>query len=334
MAEQAAKPRVSIVVEWENALLCEGDRSAVMLREVRRQAQALVAGISAADERQAGPPLELLLVYDPAEFDEGILTGLLDHHFGAAGDALRWRVLPTRDSGYYRNKDFGARSATGDIVVFLDSDVIPEPGWLEQIVSGLADPAVRLVAGSAYIDPAGLIGKVFALTWFFPLRSKNGPLRAVNQFFANNLAMRRELYLRYPFPDLEETSRGACLVLASELAQANIAVYHNPRARVAHPAPNGFAHISKRALAQGRDRLYRERHYGSRWSASWPAACVRALRHCGGSAWKVCTNFRAVGLSPLLIPAAIAVAWYYYLLYWAGETLSQLRVPAIKRVRV
>ncbi|MGK2924441.1 MAG: glycosyltransferase [Lysobacterales bacterium] len=334
MAEQASNPRLSIVVEWENVLLSGSDRSAAMLREVRRQAQALVAGVSAADATQAGPPLELLLVYDPAEFDEAVLTALLGSHLGPAGDVLRWRVLPTRDSGYYKNKDFGARSAAGDIIVFLDSDVIPEPGWLEQIVSGLADPAVSIVAGSAYIDPAGLIGKVFALTWFFPLRSKNGPLRAVNHFFANNLAMRRELYLQYSFPDLEETSRGACIVLASELAQANIAVYHDPRARVAHPAPNGFAHISKRALAQGRDRLYRERHYGSRWSASWPAACVRALRHCGASAWKICTNFRAVGLSPLLIPAAIAVAWYYYLLYWAGETLSQLRVPAITRVRV
>jgi glycosyltransferase involved in cell wall biosynthesis len=334
MAEPAPNPRVSIVVEWENALLSEGDRSVAMLREVRRQAQALVAGSSTAAAGQAAPPLELLLVFDRAAFDDAALAALLDRHLGPEDDVLRWRVLPTRDGGYYRNKDLGARSAAGDIIVFLDSDVIPEPGWLQQILSGLDDPSVQIVAGSAYIDPAGLIGKVFALTWFFPLRSKNGPLRAVNQFFANNLAMRRDLYLQYPFPDLEETSRGACLVLASELAQANIAVYNNPRARVAHPAPNGIAHISKRALAQGRDRLYRERHYGSRWSASWPAACVRALRHCGGSAWKVCTNFRAVGLSPLLIPAAIAVAWYYYLLYWAGETLSQLRVPAITRVRV
>lgn len=323
-----------MVVEWENALLSEGDRSVAMLQEVRRQVQALAARASAPGPGKAAPPLELLLVYDRAEFDDAVLTALLDRHLGPADDVLRWRVLPTRETGYYRIKDRGARSATGDIIVFLDSDVIPEPGWLEQILSGLEDPGVQMVAGSAYIDPAGLIGKVFALTWFFPLRSKNGPLRAVNHFFANNLAMRRELYLRYPFPDLEDTSRGACIVLAAQLAQANIAVYQNPGARVTHPAPNGFAHISKRALAQGRDRLYRERHYGSRWSASWPAACARALRHCAGSAWKVCTNFRNVGLSPLLIPAAIAIAWYYYLLYWAGETLSQLRVPAIKRVRV
>lgn len=334
MAERVFKPRVSIVVEWENALLSAGDRSVAMLREVRRQVKALAARASAPGPGEAAPPLELLLVYDREAFDEAALNALLGHHLGPTGDVLRWRVLPTRDSGYYRNKDFGARSASGDIIVFLDSDVIPEPVWLEQILSGLEVPGVQIAAGSAYIDPAGLVGKVFALTWFFPLRSENGPLRAVNHFFASNLAMRRELYLRYPFTDLEGTSRGACIVLAAKLAQANIVVYQNPQARVSHPAPNGFAHISKRALAQGRDRLYRERHYGSRWSASWPAACARALRHCAGSAWKVCANFREVGLSPLLIPPAIAVAWYYYLLYWAGETLSRLRVPAIERVRV
>lgn len=334
MATETSNPRVTIVVEWENALLSEGHRSVAMLRELRRQAEVLVAGSSTAGAGQAAAPLELLLVFDRAAFDDAALAALLDRHLGPADDVLRWRLLPRPDSGYYRNKDLGARSAAGDIIVFLDSDVIPEPGWLQQILSGLDDPSVQIVAGSACIDPAGLVGKVFALTWFFPLRSKDGPLQVVSHFFANNLAMRREQYRRHPFPDLEGTSRGACIVLAATLAQANIPVWQNPRARVTHPAPNGFAHISKRALAQGRDRLYRERRFGSRWSASWPAAWVRAIRHCGGSAWKICTDFREVGLSPLLIPAAIAVAWYYYLLYWAGETLSQLRVPAIKRVRV
>ena len=99
MAECTFNPRVCMVVEWENALLSEGDRSVAMLQEVRRQVQALAATASAPGPGQAAPPLELLLVSDRAEFDDAVLTALLDRHLGPADDVLRWRVLSTRETG-------------------------------------------------------------------------------------------------------------------------------------------------------------------------------------------------------------------------------------------
>ena len=53
---------------------------------------------------------------------------------------------------------------------FLDSDVVPEPGWLDRLLDALAGPGVEVVAGGTYVEPVGLVGKTFALTWFFPLR--------------------------------------------------------------------------------------------------------------------------------------------------------------------
>jgi hypothetical protein len=167
------------------------------------------------------------------------------------------------------------------------------------------------------------LGGVFVvlplLTWFFPLRSEDGALQRAHSLFANNLAMRREVCARYPFPEIEGSSRGACLVLTTQLASADVPVFHNPLARAAHPAPNGFVHVSKRALAQGRDCLLRERIHGSRLSASWLASGYRLLRHWAGAAWKIGTGIRRVGLNPLLMPAAVAVAGYYYLLYWPAR---------------
>ncbi|MGH7336214.1 MAG: hypothetical protein ACREI7_01430, partial [Myxococcota bacterium] len=192
----------------------------------------------------------------------------------------------------------------------------------------------QVVAGSTYVEPAGLVGKAFALTWFFPLRSEDGPLRRAHSLFANNLAVRRELFESHPFPAIPGTSRGACLALAEQLDRAGVAIIHNPRARVSHPAPSGFAHVSKRALAQGRDYVLRERRRGRRLAASWPASVARLLRHWTGSIWKIGTGFRRVGLHPLQTPAAVAVAAYYYLLFWLGETMLQLRLPAIRRVRI
>lgn len=327
--------RVSIIVEWENALLSEADRSAAMLRALRTQAAEIAVNSSNGSVGRDNQPLfEVLVVYDQAEFDKVALTSLLVSCLGGVDDVLHWRMLPTRDSGYYKNKNRGVLATTGEIVIFLDSDVVPEPDWLVQILSALDDPAIQIVTGNSYVEPAGLVGKTFALIWFFPLRREDGPIERVWSFFANNLAMHRFICEQYPFPHIRGTSRGACVALASQLTRENVPVFYNPRARVAHPAPNGFAHISKRALAQGRDRVLRERRYGSRVSASLLASGYRLLRYSVGSVWKICKGFQQVGLNPLLIPAAVGIASYYYLLYWAGEMMFQLGIPAIQRIRV
>jgi mycofactocin system glycosyltransferase len=43
-------------------------------------------------------------------------------------------------------RNAGLAAATTPLVAFLDSDVLPEPGWLPTLLSRLADPAVGLVA--------------------------------------------------------------------------------------------------------------------------------------------------------------------------------------------
>ncbi|MDD7941780.1 glycosyltransferase [Actinomycetospora lutea] len=43
-------------------------------------------------------------------------------------------------------RNTGAAASTGALVAFLDSDVVPEPGWLAPLLGHLADPAVALAA--------------------------------------------------------------------------------------------------------------------------------------------------------------------------------------------
>lgn len=330
-----SSPRATIVIEWENALLAEAERSIAMLNAVQRQAEEISNGLD-VHPHLAGPlPLfELVIVFDRRRSSDAELTSLLERTLADAGGVLRWRLAPVSDSGYYSKKHHGATIAAGDVVVFMDSDVIPEAGWLQQLLAPLADPEVQVVAGNTYIEPVGLVGKTFAMTWFFPLRSDDTVSRRGPLLFANNLAVRRDVYVRHPFPAIDGSSRGSCLLFADELSKAGIGVRHSPLARAAHPAPNGFAHVSMRALAQGRDRVLRERTSGNRWAASWPASAYRLVRHEAGVAWKITTRFWRVGLNPLLIPAACGVAAYYYFLYWVGETMLQLRIPAIRQIRV
>ncbi|MFP5019605.1 mycofactocin biosynthesis glycosyltransferase MftF [Pseudonocardia phyllosphaerae] len=83
---------------------------------------------------------------------------------GAAGG----RVLRhERSRGPAAARNTGLAAATTPYVVFLDSDVVPEPGWLEPLLDHLADPAVALVAPRIVaLDPQRLrttVGRYEAL---------------------------------------------------------------------------------------------------------------------------------------------------------------------------
>ncbi|MEU6699209.1 mycofactocin biosynthesis glycosyltransferase MftF [Pseudonocardia sp. NPDC046786] len=85
----------------------------------------------------------------------------------AAGGRLL-RHAASRGPAAARNAGLGA--ARTPFVVFLDSDVVPEPGWLEPLLAHLADPAVGLVAPRIVaLDPAagtglrGLVGRYEAV---------------------------------------------------------------------------------------------------------------------------------------------------------------------------
>jgi glycosyltransferase involved in cell wall biosynthesis len=318
---------VSIVIEWENALLSEAARSQAMLSALRRQAEELA-------REPAGLKFELLLVFDKSVFEPTSLATLLKECLGEPDSVIEWRLIPAPDQGYYQSKNHGASQASGGTVVFLDSDVIPEPGWLKHILATLEMPAAQIATGNAYIEPDSLVAKSFALSWFFPLRCEDGPIREEKHFFANNLAMHSAFCRAHPFPDIPGSTRGSCVALADSLAKENIPIHYNPSARVSHPPPNGFRHISKRALAQGRDRVVLARHLGHRKMASWPASFLRLGYHLVRATWNCCTKFHRVGLNPLLIPAALIISTYYYTLYWAGETMYHLRIPAISKIRV
>jgi hypothetical protein len=316
---------VSIVIEWENALNAETSRTTRMLEILGKQLQAL---------NPAFGPVEVLFVFDEREFPEDQLQDTVKHSLGSSGDAVDWRLLPAETAGYYSCKNQGGRAATGELLLFLDSDVIPEDGWLAQMLAPFIDPGLHLLAGSAYIEPEGRVGQAFALTWFFPLRSEDGPLMPVTGFFANNLAMRRSLFQRYPFPDLSGTSRGSCIVLAEQLRAGGISIYRNPNARVTHPAPNGWRHFRDRALVQGRDRLVRERLSGTAWSRSWGGSFGRLMWHWARCWRNILVDRHKVGLGWPGVPAVGAISCTYYLLYWFGETASLLGLEFVRRIRV
>jgi glycosyltransferase involved in cell wall biosynthesis len=301
---------VSLVVEWDNVSLAGATRAAAMLEALGREIRSCPCDV------------EVLLCHDAA------ITPELDPGGGLA--AASCRLVPVPDGRYYVLKNRGAAEAHGEIIVFLDSDVIPEPGWLNAILAPFEDPQTSCVAGEAYIDPADSYSRAFGLFWFFPLRSPEAPLRPASGFWANNVAFRRTVIRQYPYPLIQGASRGACLSLAEALARAGITIWSTNAARVSHPPPRRGRHFALRALAQGRDRILR----ASGWRASVFASLAAFARNVGRGWSRILFLHGRVGLSLSSVPGALLLCFAYYSLMLAGEFGAILRLPAVSRIEV
>jgi len=321
---RAGPPSVSVVLEWENILLAKAERSRAMLRQLVREVEAAVEHEIATD------PVELLVCFDVAEVDESRLAAELSAELEGS-KALARRLIPVDGGEYYELKNAGARNAIGDVIVFLDSDVIPEPGWLAKLIEPFADEDVGVVAGNSYLDPQGFYGKTFALAWFFPLRASEAYVEPAEKFFANNVAFRREVFERFPFPALDDASRGSCWRLAQMLSANDIAIVRSTGAQVSHPAPNGLRHFVARGLAQGRDRLLEERAWGSRRTQSLLGTVSRLHRDLRRSIPSITHDFDRVGLSARSVPAALGLSTSYYLLCTLGEIATMVSPGAMNR---
>ena len=321
----AGSPSVSVVMEWENILLAEAERSRAMLRQLTKEARAAV------EHGVVRGPIELLVCYDAGELDGSALAADLATELESSGETLEHRTVPIDGGEYYELKNAGARETNGDVIVFLDSDVIPEPGWLANLIEPFADEAVGVVAGNSYLEPRGFYGKTFALAWFFPLRSPDAHVEPARTFFANNVAFRSEIFERFPFPTLDDASRGSCWRLAQILTANGIEMVRSTGAQVSHPAPNGLRHFVARGLAQGRDRLLEERAWGSRRTRSPLGTASRLTRDLRRSTRSVTHDFERVGLSRQSVPAALALSTSYYLLCTLGEIATMLSPGAMTR---
>lgn len=304
------RPDVSIVVEWENSLHAGAQRTDAALARLAEE-------VNASRRR-----IEVLVCHD-----EDTPPSVPPP---TTGDAPSWKTVRVPDSRYYEMKNHGAGEAAGGILVFLDSDAIPEPGWLEALLAPFADPAIDVVAGQTYIQADSTYSKAFALWWFFPLRAPAETVRPAEDFFANNVAFRRTTFLAHPFTPIRGTARGACLELAATLRDAGISIWNAPAARVAHPAPRGWRHFTLRALAQGRDRLPRERG----WKATVAGSAARLAHHLAVGFVRTIRGRRHVALPLAAVPSAMALCCGYYGLYFAGELAALLGVNAVRRIRV
>ena len=315
-------PTFSIAIEWENARFAELARTRRMLRELRRQLIELSPPPSAP---------EISFLYDRRSIDGEMVERVVAEEFRPGETPAVTRIVPTDRLTYYRQKNLGAAEAHGDIVIFLDCDVVPEPGWLAAMLEGFKDPDVAAVGGETYVELAGVCSRAFALFWFFNLRDDAEALTPASFFHANNVAFRRSVFMGRGFPALP-IYRGQCTLLGEQLRAEGLGLYRQTAARVAHPIPLSLGYFIARALHNGRDTVIVEetlrRYDRRRWRTlrrGYRARLAHAFE-------QVKRHGKDVGLTGPGAVAALAVAVSYFTLQAIGEAVTLVNPRAIARL--
>lgn len=286
--------KVGVIVEWDNARLSDADRAREMLRRLTIQASEVA--------KQSGYAFELLLIYDPDEIPEEVPTTVAAECIDRARFPGEVRILRAPSLSYYDQKNFGVTQTDADVIVFIDSDVVPDKNWLRQLLDAIESKGAEVVGGETYLTTDSFYERLCAAFWNFDVQRGGEGMYETRNFYANNVALKRTLCERFPFEDAE-TFRGQCAALAQTLRDNDIKLYRIRSATVSHPPPEGAKHFVHRAICQGHDALLNDKVANTRSSEPAQSDRYSALgaaspRHRHGS-----------GLADVK-PNSVQLAWF------------------------
>jgi glycosyltransferase involved in cell wall biosynthesis len=268
-------------------------------------------------ENALEPRAEVLVMYDETEIRptdaERIVTvtTIAEHPFV--------KLVATKGLRYFSLKNEGVRRAKGDVIVFVDSDCLPEAGWLRRLLEPLREPTVDVVTGNSYIDRDTFYAKTFAAGWYFPSRLPDGPLVPVRTTFANTLAIRRHIFEKYPFPEESSLYMGQGVLWNRTLFENGVPIFLNPSARVAHPPPV----FLRSAIVNGYDTAQRTRQPGDTKLWSLKVSYWGLRLNLSTMFHRVMERHREVGIPRVAVPLAIGLAGGYWSLWSFFELVAR-----------
>jgi len=318
--------RLSIVTEWANTRLNGIPRAWLLFDALAEQWRAIRHRV----HPDGLPPgaAELLARFEP-RVEIVVASGTPEVR--ALEDEIRARLPPEFDlrllvadgCEYYPLKNEAARIASGDVLLFVDSDVLPDPGWMAHLVGSFARPDVDVICGQTYVAPTTPYARAFALGWTYLPRRDDTEIVKPSKFYANTIAFRTEVFRSVGgFADIGRKTRGAASLMRAALGKIGVSVWENPRAAVAHPPPANFSHLAVRAIAHGRDQYMKhgeERHLGG-----LGRSVGIAMARLGRGWYRTLRHGHRVGLPLWEVPYSFTVTGTYHAFFALGGILTHV----------
>jgi hypothetical protein len=238
----------SIVLEWETVEDGGIERAILGLRQINYQIAEL--------QDRLQDPAEVIVCYEQQVTTPEQLRTVFDRAAGTGGWSCPVHFIPVPSgTHYYEKKNIGARASINEIIVFFDTDLVPDPGWLCNLLTGFHDWSLSVLLGATHLDHVSSYEMAVALFWIFSPATHGRGIQPLSRYSSNNLAFRRRLFLKFPFPT-HATYRGQCGELGKTLQDVGITILEHTDARATHPPPLGVRGFIHRAWAAGQDEEF------------------------------------------------------------------------------
>ncbi|MRR09737.1 glycosyltransferase [bacterium] len=212
--------------------------------------------------------------YEVVVTDDGSTDGTAEMMRAFPREAPSLGYIAHANVGRAANRNVGIRAATGKLVLFLDDDVVADPGLIAAHHRAHAEagyPAAALLgysplAGDGGADPVMRYHRAF---WerVYRRAAAPEPSRPWGLFITNNLSLRRDLLLeaglfdedfkQYSYEDSE---------LGYRLMQRGVVVRFLPEARAVHHLRLDLAGSCRQAYHAGRSAVVFWRKHPELWS--------------------------------------------------------------------
>jgi hypothetical protein len=309
-------PPITIVVEWENALDVEDIWT-------HRAMQAFGAELERCRDRMSARP-RIMYLYDRNRVSESLIRGTIDKVAPAIREVGDLELVPTPGLTYYKLKNHGVARTTTDLVIMLDSDAAPQPGWLPGVLAPFADPEVMAVGGFTVLGYNNLLSRVMALIWIFHLRSEREKTKGRKKINANNCAFRTAFFKANPWPDLPAFKK-QCGFWLRDIEKRGIRWVRTVDAMTVHGPHPGIKFLTWRAWTAGLDRDFQACQTVTPTRVGRLGFALRFwLKKSMRATQRIVTKGHEVDLPPWQIPAALALAYFYHTVLLAGELWGAL----------
>jgi Glycosyl transferase family 2 len=245
-------PPVTIIIEWENAIDVD-DKWA-------QSAMSSFESELARCKNLLSEKPKVMYLYDETAVSEKAIRDTIEKAAPRLSELCDLQLVPTPGLTYYKLKNYGVQKTTTELVIFLDSDAGPQPGWLEGLVKPFSDPEMMAVGGFTVLGYEDLLSKTMALSWIFNLPSERDITVKRKKIHANNAAFRTTFFKANPFPDLVGPFKKSCGFWLRDIDKRGFKWTRTADAMTIHAPHPGGKFIIWRAWTTGLDRDYQGYH--------------------------------------------------------------------------
>lgn len=309
-------PPFTVLVEWENAIDVEDHWA-------KRAMSAFEHELEINQPRMTEKP-RVMYLYDSGAVEAATIQSVIDAVAPRLKDFAEVELVPTPGLTYYKLKNFGVSRTETELVIMLDSDAGPQPGWLDALLKPFQDPDVMAVGGFTVLGHEDFLSRAMALSWIFNLPSERKKAAARKKIFANNCAFRTDFFRRNPWPDLPAFKK-QCGFWIRDIEARGVKWVRTVDAMTVHAPHPGYRFLAWRAWTTGLDRDFQTYHtlaQDRRERVKFAFAFFKGK--IARAASRIYTKGHEVNLPNWQRPLALLVALGFYLITLTAQLYSAL----------